>query len=744
MKTTINAICLILGLVISGCSSEEKLVSDGKSDYQIFVSQDAAPPEQLAAKELQLYLEKISGVQLPVTHEPKTDAPMIYVGFKEAPETLIQNLSPDTFINEEYIIRSDGKQLLIAGGGSRGTLYGVIGYLTDHLGVRWYTREVVKVPTQKNISLTRTEDHQQPHFEYREAWYREAYDAEWALHNRLNPSIRPIPDSMGGSYISYPFAHTFDNLVPLAKYYKSHPEYFSLINGKRSDKLSQLCLTNPEVVSIATAQVFKWIEDHPEADIFSVDQNDGEGNCECDKCTAIDKAEGSPAGSLLHFINQIADTVGKVYPDVRLQTFAYAYTEIPPKTIKPADNVTIRLCHYNYCSAHSMENCDNHKPFRERFEQWSKISKRISVWDYFTDFSQYLMPFPNFETVKNDIKWYAGRNVKGIFAQGNNVPDNGGGEFSELRAWVFAQLMWNPEQNAQALIDEFIENVYGAAAPQIKAYIQLMHDQVKTDSLHFSIWSQPTEVNYLGVKSIRQADSIFVLAARTVADDETLSKRVESAYLPVLYTKLYFYSIGGTAYLSREEMPAAFAQFKRIIDRHQIKAIGDVPETYGNLQKFMEKVEFAPRFLTDWQVAGPFDNTDLKGLSTVFAPEKPFSEETVFTGKNGKNFKWKRYRDNASGYIDFAKLFELNEEAVAYAYLNYPMENTGMKTFGVGSNDGVRVWINGKLVLDRPLSRKAEPNQDQVSVQLNKGNNAILVKVDQLKRGWGFYFSELF
>lgn len=742
MKQIVNTLYLVIITLLLGCSSENLLITNGQSDYQIFVASSAPQPEQLAAQKLQIYLEKVTGVKLPITNNPSEKEKTIFIGFTEAPSSLLSQLDPIAFTNEEYIIRSDGKQLLIAGGGKRGTLYGVIGYLSDYLGIRWYTREVVKIPEQTSIKLPIVDDRQKPHFEYREAWYQEAYDPQWALHNRLNPSIKPIPDSLGGSYITYPFAHTFENLVPHKKYYRTNPEYFSLIDGKRSDKMAQLCLTNPDVLKIATEQVFTWIKETPEADIYSVDQNDGEGNCECDRCTAIDQAEGSPAGSLLYFVNQIADTVAKVYPNVQLQTFAYAYTETPPKTIKPADNVTIRLCHYNYCSAHAIDGCDNHKPFRERYEQWHKISSRISVWDYFTDFAHYLMPFPNFETVKNNLKWYADRGTKGIFVQGNRVRENGGGEFSELRAWVFAQLMWNPQLDGQALVDEFVNNVYGVAAPEINAYIKLLHDQVKTDSLHFSIWAQPTEVLYLNIDTIKQADSIFTTAKQKAANDEALLQRVELAYSSVLYTKLYFYSIGGTAYLSKDDMPQAFNEFKKLIERHQIKAIGDVEETYGNLGKFIEKIEHAPQFITNWWVVGPFDNTDHKGLSIAFAPEAGFSEQNVFKGKSDSSISWKRYQDNTSGYIDFAKIFTPNEETVAYAYTTYHMEEAGKKTFGVGSNDGVKVWVNGKVMLNRPVSRKAEVNQDQFTVYLNKGENTILVKVDQLKRAWGFYFSE--
>jgi hypothetical protein len=707
------------------------------------VSKTAPAPEQYAATELQKYLFKIGKVKLEIVNDAAPDAKLIYVGFTGAPENLLAKTDTTKFINEEYLIRSDGKNLLIAGGGTRGTLYGVLGYLSDYLGCRWYTRDVVKTPTLSEIKLAKMDDRQKPAFEYREAWYREAYDTEWALHNRLNPSTVPIPDSLGGSYIMFPFVHTFYDLLPPGKYYKSNPEYFSEVAGKRVGKDGQLCLTNPEVVKIATATVFEWIKTHPHANVFSIDQNDGEGFCECVHCKALDDKEGSHSGSLLNFVNQIADSVKKARPDIKLQTLAYAYTEIPPKTIRPADNVTIRLCHYNYCSAHSILGCDNHKPFIARLDQWKKISKNITIWDYFTDFAQYLMPFPNFETLKHDVKFYADKGVIGLFAQGSNIPENGDGEFTGLRAWVFSQLMWKPDQDAQLLIDEFVNNVYGNAGSHISAYINLLHEQVKPDSVYFSIWSQPTEVNYLSPEIIRKADSLFVLAKKSVASDSGLSSRVELAYLPVLYTKLFFYSIGGTAYLTKTDLPAALTRFDNIIQKHRIKAIGDMPTTYGNLAAFRNKVVSANTFITDWKVIGPFDNQDAKALARVLGPEQDPDAIQSHKGIGGAVLNWKNRNDKTSGYVDFTKIFKPTESVVAYAFRKVNVPADQKIKFGVGSNDGVKVWINNKLVLDRPLSRKAEPNQDTIQVPLHKGENTILVKVDQLKRAWGFYFTEI-
>jgi hypothetical protein len=732
----------VIFLVFCNCSNNNYLIRKGRSDYHIFVSAQAGKAEKYAALELQKYLKEISGCELPVTHSDDPDAKMIYVGFDGVPESVVSGLDLSEFGKEEYIIRTRGEDLLITGGKPRGTLYGVFGFLSDHLGCRWYTREVTKIPRKTKIVFPEIEDRQKPAFEYREAWYMEAYDMQWAVHNRLNPSIVPIPDSLGGSYICYPFVHTFYQLVPPDIYFSKHPEYYSMINGARQGQEAQLCLTNPEVVNIASNTVFRWIVQHPEASIFSIDQNDGYGYCECPSCSALDESEGSHSATVINFVNQIADTVAKVYPDIKLQTLAYVYSEVPPRTIRPAGNVTIRMCHYDYCSAHPLEGCESHKPFIERLEAWHKITERITIWDYFTNYSRYLMPYPNFERMKNDVRYYADFGCVGLFAQGSNVPDNGGGEFSSLRAWVFAQLMWDPWQDGQALIDEFVTDVYGRADPYISQYIRLLHDQVKPDSVYFSIYAEPTDGGYLTPELVNKAEALFVKAEKEVADDTALLKRVELAHLPVIYTRLYFYSTGGQAFLSKEEMPAVLEKFERIITEHKITRMAE-REDVGNIRNFIERVKEGNTFITDWWLIGPFDNTDENGLQIIYPPEQEFDTSGTYTGSSGRPVKWEQYNNEISGYIDFAGIYKPSDNGVAYAQRIIHMDEEKDVQIGIGSNDGVRMWVNGELILDHKVGRKAEPNQEILTVHFQKGDNTVLLKIDQLGGGWGFYFSIL-
>jgi len=747
-KSLFKFFYIILGMVIllisiiqcTDGSDGSVLVKNGTSDYKIHLSDKAIPSEKHAAIELQKYIYEISGYKLQITNNSKESNKYIFLGFQDIPKYLLQDIDVNSFGMEEFIIRTSDKDILIAGGSPKGTLYGVTAFLTDVLGCRWYTPDFKKIPKTEDIIIDAINKRDKPAFEYRETFYKEAYDTEWAVHNRLNPSMSMPPDSMGGGYKIYPFVHTFYQLVSPDIFFKKHPEYFAMVDGKRKGHEAQLCLTNPEVLKIATNTVYRWIKEQPDVRVLSVDQNDGYGFCECEKCKAIDDAESSHSGSLLNFVNKIADTVAQTNPEIRIQTLAYVYSEIPPKNIKPRPNVTIRLCHYEYCSAHSLEGCNSHKVFLERLQGWSEIAEHITIWDYYTDFNHYLIPFPNFETFKQDVKFYADHNCIGLFAQGANVAQNGGGEFSTLRAWVFAQLMWNPYQDAQALIDEFVTNVYGKAAPFIKTYIDLLHEKVKSDSVYFSIYAKPTDGEYLTPEVVHESVKLFQQAEAASVNYPELLKRVELAELPVLYTQLYFYSIGGKAYLSSEDMPKVLEKFQRIIAENKITKLAENPNR-SDINKFIERVKHQNTYLTNWWIIGPFDNPDANGLLIKYPPEDEFDIERSYTGKKNQSIMWQNIENKKSGYMDFIKLFDDPNNGVAYAKTTIELDEGGEIKIGIGSNDGVKLWINGELVLSNQIARKAEPNQDILTINLKKGKNDVLIKIDQTGGGWGFYFT---
>ena len=128
-----------------------------------------------------------------------------------------------------------------------------------------------------------------------------------------------------------------------------------MVNGER--KNTQLCLSNDDVLKIVCENLFKQIEENPHCKVFSVAQNDNEEYCQCEKCRKIDAAEGSPSGSMINFVNKVADKVKEKYPDILIHTFAYQYTKKAPKHIKPRENIIVRLCNIE---------CEWSMPFLEK------------------------------------------------------------------------------------------------------------------------------------------------------------------------------------------------------------------------------------------------------------------------------------------------------------------------------------------------------------------------------------------
>jgi len=550
-----------LALLATYCQATT-LVNKGASKYTIVLAAQPSISEQRAARELQHFIEEMSGARLPITGDDKPlKGPMILLGDSEALRKLKLNINFARLGAESFVLRSHGKHLIIAGGRQRGTMYGVY-TLLDKLGCRWFTREVSRIPKLPTIKLPAMDETHQPAFENREPFFTEAWDKDWAARNRTNGDHTQLDDSTGGKLKYYPFVHSFEALVPPSKYFKDHPEYFSLIDGKRRAERSQLCLTNPDVLRIAIAQVETWIKEHPDTTIFSVSQNDWEGWCECDQCRRVEEEEGGQhSGPLLRFVNAVATEIGKRYPDKLIDTLAYWYTENPPAKVRPVPNVRIRLCPIGICIAHSFASCPRSAYFYKNLQAWSKITNQLYIWHYNTNFRHYPLPMPDFDELAADIPIYKRHGVVGLFMQGA-YPPGGGGSDSELRAYVLARQLWDEKTDVSKAVDEFMEGVYGPAAKPMREYFNRMHAEVRPDAgQHLWIFNVPD----YSPAFLPRAQELYRQALGLAQDDAT-RRRVLKARIPIDYYSMLLdsrYELHGGIY-SPANLPALQARAKEV------------------------------------------------------------------------------------------------------------------------------------------------------------------------------------
>lgn len=533
-------------------SSHRILIDCGHTEWKIVIKDQASAVETHAAQELRHFLEEISGVRLPVVDDQgELSSQEIILGENRHLVESGISLVTGKLGSDGFIIRTTEDSLVIVGGSPRGTLYGVYSFLEEYMGIRWFSSKVSRIPKRKQITIPDIDVEQTPPLEYREPFFFDAFDGDWAARNKMKGNFQRLEEKHGGKmHYSSLFVHTFDHFVSVKQYFDEHPEYFSEVNGKRISEHTQLCLTNPDVVRITVQNVRKWIEQNPGIGIVSVSQNDCYNPCQCANCRAIDEAEGSHSGSLIHFVNQVAEEIEHDHPELAIDTIAYQYTRKPPKTIRPRKNVIVRLCDIECCFSHPLKNCRELGSFRARSESghsfkddlagWSKVCDRIFVWDYVTNFWNYVMPFPNLRVLQPNIKFFIENHVTGIFEQGSYA-EGGGGEFAELRAYLLAKLLWNPDYNVDLAINEFLAGYYGMAAAPLREYIDFLHDKVEREGIHMGIYDAPTNL-YLSAEVIDKAIELFD-RAEMLADDEETLVRVRAARLPIRYVQLSIMSV---------------------------------------------------------------------------------------------------------------------------------------------------------------------------------------------------------
>ena len=518
--------------------SAYKIAESGESHYYIVAHQYADETIRYAASELQKYLLKSTNAIVPYFSDrcPPVSAE-IRIGDSVRGDEW-RNPSLIGLSEEAFSICGRDENIYITGNSSRGVLYGVYYFLETFCGFACFTKDVETIDKHSRLEIELEEIVKEPAFEFRDTYFRFAFDGDFCAKNRSNTSLGDVSVAKGGRMKWFNFHHSFNDLVPDTVYFEEHPEYFSEIDGVRV-KNSQLCLTNPEVAKIAEETLRRWIRENPECRVFSVAQNDDTKRCTCKSCLALEEKEGSPAGPIIHFVNRIADAIKEDYPDILLHTFAYQYSLPAPKYVIARENVIVRLCSIS---------CRFDRPFKElalagsteeskfvnALYNWKKHASRLYVWDYAVNFRNYLQPFIHLHTLKENVKFFKELGIKGVLEQGN-FAYGGGAAYDDLKSYVIARLLWDPETDVDKEICRFCRAVYGeAAGAKIEEYVAFMMNACESAPL--SIYQHPNAA-YITDDVVCKAEKIFEQAI-LIAENEEYKKRVEREFLSVRFLHL--------------------------------------------------------------------------------------------------------------------------------------------------------------------------------------------------------------
>ena len=583
-----------LALLLCNTAYSQKLtiISSGKSDYCIVYSTSSGDTALQAARLLQQYIQQSTGVQLPIWADSTNPrAREILVGKTNRTPNTNEATSTKGLQAEGYQISTQQQKLVLMANTGAGLLNAATGLLEDYVGCRMLSPTVTYVPRLTKWELNPINDRQVPANDMRIIYTLFGNDTAYMRWRKLHAITHFWKEPLGEQN----FVHTFQHLVPAEEFFKPHPEYFALVNKERVP--GQLCLTNPNVLALLINRLKALINTYPAIQYWGVSQNDNYNYCQCATCAAINKEENSPAGSLIRFVNEVA----RQFPDKTINTLAYQYSRKPPAKTRPLPNVLIMLCTIELDRSKPITTGVNMESFKADIEGWAKMTSKLFIWDYGTQFTHLLSVFPMMHIMAPNIRFFNQYKILGQFHQ---INAEHGFEWAELKAYVLSKLLWNPKLNTDALMDDFLRHYYGEAAPFLKQYIAAAESKLKASGNTLEIYGSPANhINgYLSPASIAQYEQLFSQAEYAVRTKPELLNRVKLAKLPVLYAKLEiakanlldknsWYPEGNTRQPAAK-MKQALVEFDQITSQQNVAAVNELrkpPKTY--LQEYRTDID---------------------------------------------------------------------------------------------------------------------------------------------------------
>ena len=513
-----RSICLIFILCSMTCivQAENYFFKDGKTSWKIYLPGTPGITEKFAARELQSMLKKIGNVDFEIVtgkHVPEKSAVVIGPSGKAAFEDM-----------DSFSIETRNGNLYLAGNRPRATLYAVYSFLRQELGVRWFWAgddgEYFK--TLAAWRLPKLKRRETAAFRYRALvpiknhFYKPA--GYWLARNNINryAKIRNIRDLTGMVHTP---VYISSHLVGMPEsMFKVHPDWFSMVNGKHIPQGRAGCWSNPEFTKYVVDKLVKLAK-KSDAELMNVFPADITTRCQCPECTR----NPDPSSRWYDYYHKLQNEIHKKLPNLHFAGIAYMeYRSVPQTEIKGMEYVM--YCQSDRCYVHKLHDpqCKLNRNSLHELDRWSKKTK-LGIYGYHFDVFDRPMLLPFWNILADEIRCYSRRGdiiyMKSEFPFGRpkkQKPEDMYHITSRLAGYIYAQLLWDPNQSVKKIIDDWCYYVFGPAAPELSAYYRLMAKAWENSGTHLTYYTHPPQGfarKFVSKELIKAAEKNFKIAA---------------------------------------------------------------------------------------------------------------------------------------------------------------------------------------------------------------------------------------
>ncbi|MCM8803791.1 MAG: DUF4838 domain-containing protein [Candidatus Omnitrophica bacterium] len=506
------------------------IVREGKPVARIVLSSNPTKSAQIAAEELNYYIEKITGTKLPVVTDVSRPIKGDKILIGESQLTKILGLENKSFEPQQYIIKTYGNILVLMGYDEEeyglidyngtglwhgftiyydwslkpeiskkiGTIYAVDEFLQRYCGVRWYMPgEIGEVcPKNKNIIVKDINLELKPWTTYR--WigplgFTKPFNFIGSGKKIERMEIRDINLWLMRMKLIGIEAYNANHSL-IADWFKQRFPNKKEILAKGYERPTQLCLSSKELLKIVCNDADDYFAgrtnyERSYGDYFCVMPHDTHEYCKCEECQKLIKKDEEVKGTwwndkvsnyVWNFVNEVAKYVKKKHPDKWVSCCSYAgYTLVPDK-VKLSNNIAVTICRVLIEGIKD----PNYKNFyQENIKDWAKTVKRWYIWEYFDHIQGNDLEPSNFpgiflHPIAEDIRFLKENGCRGLFNElssvGGLIPNY---TLDHLNLYVQLKLLEDSNLNVDEILDEYCKLFYGPAYEPMKQFFVKMEER---------------------------------------------------------------------------------------------------------------------------------------------------------------------------------------------------------------------------------------------------------------------------
>ena len=525
-----------MALTSCALASAKPLFDNGKSEWSIVIPDNASRPLCYAAEELTNVVSRISGASLPVLNASKsTERNRIL---------LVQNGNSE---DDVFSVRTSPGEIVLEGSSPRAVLFAAYAFLRDCLGARWYwpgpSGEFL--PRLDHFEVKQWEKTYRPAFPLREMsicsipGHRHEQTERWFAKQFLNsgfnsPEIQCAVGAvriMGEHVVTIPY-----NAAVRKRLFEEHPEWFSLLNGKRSIDGAAGCWSSEGFFNYNVTNLTKIIRDK-KLDIANFFPTDIVPRCECEKCTA----NPDVSGRWWNYYARLTDAIRREIPGQRFAGIAYMEFRAVPET--PVRNLEyVEYCHYNRCYFHTLGNpsCDMNARSMKEFRRWGEKAP-LGLYGYEFDVFREPMYLPMWNVLSDEMRVFRDMGLRRVktelgvdmhkLASKDPPPKSRIAQFAHrLANYAWASFAFDPDIDPEALVRDFCSHVYGAGGPEMEKYhagMAAAWDGMKRHVTYFNNSSRNFAPYFLTEETEKIARDNLAAAAAAAAGDERALAEIE-------------------------------------------------------------------------------------------------------------------------------------------------------------------------------------------------------------------------